>query len=256
MKIREHIRHLIENGNEHENNILSILKDWPIGELSCRIPLEIRPADQQQLVSKTLETFDRWVAEVIVLRAIYDRRRMRDLSQIVRSALTQDEYKEQALEDAERALEELLSLASSIPITNGVDSPSTAPVIEKDTAFIIMAFGKRAHLQDTCNTIKRVCRLHGFDAFRADDFQGGIAIQRIHEWIARAEIVIGDLTLNRANVFYEIGVANGKAKEPILFRRKGTKLPFDLAAYSVPEYRNYTELESLLTNRLKSLSRN
>jgi hypothetical protein len=253
MKILDYIHQLVENGKEHRNKILCSLNELPVGEYSRLIPLDIRPVDQQQMILTMLESFDRWVGEIIILRALYDRRRISELSRMVRSALTQQEYKDPAIEDAEIALKELLSLAASIPIASFVDTQSTAPGIQKDSAFIIMAFGRRPDLQDTCNTIKRVCKLHGFDAFRADDFAGGIAIQRIHEWIASAEVVIGDLSLTRPNVMYEIGVANGKAKEPMLFRKKGTKLPFNLAAYNVPEYRSYTELENLLANRLKVL---
>ena len=253
MKILDYIRNLVKNGHELQDTIVYSLNEWPNWDNSCRIPLEKRPADQQQIILKTLEQFDRWVAEVTLLRASYDRRRIRELSAVVKSALTTDEYKGQAIDDAERALKELISLAAWIPIASGDHSQSTAPAIQKDTAFIIMAYGKRPHLVDTCNTIKRVCELHGFYAFRADDFQDGIVIERIHESIACAEIVIGDLTLERPNVYYEIGVANGKAKEPLLFRKKGTKLHFNLAAYNVPEYRSYTELESLLGNRLKTM---
>jgi len=250
MKNLDNIRNL-EKGNELRNQIRRSLNKSPIGELSQRIPFEMRPAEDQQVILKTLEAFEVWVAEVIVVRALSDRRRIRELSQTVISALTIDEYLEPAIDDAERALKELLSLAAS-----DLHSQAIARAIQQDTAFIIMPFARHAYLQDTYNTIKRVCTVHGFNAFRADDLYDGIAIERIHESIACAEIVIGDLTLSRENVIYEVGVANGKEKNPILFRRKGTKLPFNLAAYNVPEYRSYTELESLLTNRLKSLSRN
>lgn len=255
MKIRstpDHIRNLLQDGESHQAKILSILKSWPIGEYSRRIDLTVMAADEQQIIATTIERFERWVEAVVRHRALYDRRRLKQLSQLVKSALTDDDYKEPAIEDAEMALTELLLSVTSIPVTNGVERRSTT-AIQKDTAFIIMAFGRRPNLQDTCNTIKRVCKLHGFDAFRADDFHDGIVIERIHELISTAEIVIGDLSLERPNVYYEIGVANGKAKEPILFRRRGTKLPFNLAAYHVPEYRSYAELESLLANRLRVL---
>src|SRR5215216_881467 len=112
------------NGNQHRNKILRCLNEWPIGEHSRRIPLEIRPADQQQMVLKTLEAFEGWVAEVILQRALYDQHRLSELSELVRAALTTDEYKQPAIEDAERALKELLSLVTSIQIGSGVDTQS------------------------------------------------------------------------------------------------------------------------------------
>lgn len=59
-----------------------------------------------------------------------------------------------------------------------------------------------------------------------DQFTGDI-ISRIKERIMSAELVIGDMTSQNANVFYEIGFAEGLGKTVILLSQDGN-VPFDL----------------------------
>jgi hypothetical protein len=44
-------------------------------------------------------------------------------------------------------------------------------------------------------------------------------------------------------------------KRPILYRREGTKLHFDLAVHNCPEYKNVTELRERLRKRLTAIIR-
>lgn len=59
-----------------------------------------------------------------------------------------------------------------------------------------------------------------------DQFTGDI-ISRIKERIMSAELVVGDMTGHNANVFYEIGFAEGLGKTIILLSQDGN-VPFDL----------------------------
>jgi hypothetical protein len=136
---------------------------------------------------------------------------------------------------------------------------STVSYIERDvepkTAFIIMHMDKsKPELQDVCNTIKEVCSMFDIKAERVDDIEDQDKItDTILKKIHSSEYLIADLTGERPNVYYEVGYAHSLNKKPILFRRQGTRLHFDLSVHMVREYENITNLKMLLTKRLEAI---
>ena len=109
-------------------------------------------------------------------------------------------------------------------------------------------------LVDVHSAIRDVCAKFGISALRADDLQHDERITDvILQQIQQAEFLIADLTGARPNVYYEVGYAHAIGKRPILYRRKGTELHFDLAVHNVREYRHTTELRKLLTDRFENL---
>jgi hypothetical protein len=135
-----------------------------------------------------------------------------------------------------------------------IDERSPIKIKEK-TAFVLMAIDPRdPSLEDTYNTIKDTSREFGINAYRADEIehQGKITEQILLE-IQTAEYLIADLTYERPNVYYEIGYAHAINKKPILYRAAGTRLHFDLSVHNVPEYKNDTELRTLLRKRWEAI---
>lgn len=69
------------------------------------------------------------------------------------------------------------------------------------------------------------------DVIRADEETlGGIIHKPMYERLLLAEIVIADLTLANANVFYELGIRHAaRPRSTILIYAKSSQLPFDIA---------------------------
>ncbi|WP_421773056.1 hypothetical protein [Gracilimonas sp.] len=121
-----------------------------------------------------------------------------------------------------------------------------------NTAFIIMQMNEDT--TDTKNAIIDVCEEFGIVAKRADDIEhSGIITKTILEQIKKSEFLIADLTGARPNVYYEVGYAHAQNKKPILYRRLGSDLHFDLKVHNVPEYKNNTHLKDLLHKRFKAI---
>lgn len=132
---------------------------------------------------------------------------------------------------------------------------SSTSSIKRATAFVIMAMDPaRPELTDVLETIRGVCTSFGISAHRADEIQHQDQITNVVlEEIRRCEYLIADLTHERPNVYYEIGYAHAMDKKPILYRKQGTPLHFDLAVHNVPEYKNNSELKQLLTKRFEAI---
>ena len=75
----------------------------------------------------------------------------------------------------------------------------------------------------------------------------------ILENIEKAQYIIADLSGSRPNVYYEIGYAQALAKKPILIKKVGTKVHFDLYVHKATEYENMTDLETQLKDRLEKI---
>lgn len=127
--------------------------------------------------------------------------------------------------------------------------------IKRNAAFVLMAIDpNRAELEDVYNAIKETCSEFGITALRADLIEHQESItDRVLEEIATCEFLIADLSDERPNVYYEVGYAHALHKNPILYRRVGTRLHFDLSVHNVPEYKNVTQLRHLLRSRLEAI---
>lgn len=141
---------------------------------------------------------------------------------------------------------------------NGPSRPQPVPRsgFVPNTAFILMWMDKtRPELVDVHATVKETFAEFDIHAVRADEVEHQDRItDLVLDQISQSEFLFADLSGQRPNVYYEVGFAHALGKRPILFRREGTPLHFDLSVHNVPEYKNITELRSLLRTRLAAIT--
>jgi hypothetical protein len=124
----------------------------------------------------------------------------------------------------------------------------------KPTAFVAMAFGKtrdvwRFGIQRPLQEIV-LCERMDETAFTGD------ILSEIKKRIARADIVIADITGANPNVFLEIGYAWAAETPTVLVCKKptdGAIPPFDVRGQRYIEYEDITDLEDKLTKEVQAL---
>lgn len=154
-------------------------------------------------------------------------------------------------------LNAVLRLIEAAPPTrpDGLQS-GAASRYRSGTAFIMMWMDpKHPELTDVADAVRSVFRSFGIRAIRADDIEHeGVISERVLNEIRTSEFLFADLSGTRPNVYYEVGFAHALDKRVLLFRKAGTEIHFDLAAYNCPEYENLRDLKDKLTKRLVSVT--
>jgi hypothetical protein len=149
---------------------------------------------------------------------------------------------------------QLLKIApANLPDGLPEKNPNLSQSYRPNTAFIMMPIDKtNPENEDVYGAYKECFSKFGVKAVRADEIEHeDVITKRIIEEIRTSEFLVGDLTNERPSVYYEIGYAHSHGKRVIMYRKAGTSIHFDLAAYNCPEYKNITELKSILMKRLE-----
>ena len=155
-------------------------------------------------------------------------------------------------------------------ITEGILKRRTKMIIEPvfgnidycivpKTIFLIMPFGE-AWSNDTFDVIQDIADTAKYTLIRADNlFEPSVIIDDIWREINKAEIIIADITIHNANVFYELGIAHTLGKRVILIRKDdGQDAPFDIKLWRYYEYnlspikvKEFKERMIALINKMK-----
>lgn len=128
-------------------------------------------------------------------------------------------------------------------------SPDTRP---KPLVFVLMPF--KAEFDDVYQLgIRDTCQRVGLHCQRADEqiFEGTI-LDNVYSQIARADIIVAEMTGRNPNVFYETGYAHALGKTVILLTQRAEDIPFDLTQYPHIVYESrITSLKEELEKRLR-----
>src|SRR5262249_30308568 len=124
-------------------------------------------------------------------------------------------------------------------------TPHTEP-IKKKKVFVAMPFAEEfedVYQFGIYSTIRRC----GYICEKVDQsvFAGSI-VDRIMDGIQNAEFVVADLTLEKPNVYLEVGYAWGRNKPVILVAREGQQLHFDLSHHKCLFYKTIGKLAESL----------
>lgn len=102
--------------------------------------------------------------------------------------------------------------------------------------FVVMPFSE-TWSDETYDIIKEVCNNLDVKLNRADEILGSQSIYNdIITNIIESDIIIVDITVKNANVFYELGYAHALKKNVILIRQPHNNVPFDIAQFRYIEY--------------------
>jgi hypothetical protein len=122
----------------------------------------------------------------------------------------------------------------------------------KTFVFILMPFS--ADFEDIYELgIKAACKDAGAYCERVDEqiFTDSI-LERIFNQIAKADVIVADMTGRNPNVFYETGYAHALNKPVILLTRDAKDIPFDLKHYPHIVYEGkITSLKAQLERKIR-----
>lgn len=151
---------------------------------------------------------------------------------------------------------QLVQPASIVTAASNVEGTYVASRSEpqkKQSVFVAMPFSEEFDDIYQFGIYAAVRRL-GYVCEKVDEsvFTGNI-VDRITEAIGQAEFVIADLSLERPNVYLEIGFAWGLKKPVILVAREGQRLHFDVSHHKCLFYRTIGKLSESLEKTIRDM---
>jgi hypothetical protein len=145
------------------------------------------------------------------------------------------------------------TVVSTASRVEGTFAPPPSMAQRKKSVFVAMPFTEEYEDVYQFGIYATVRRL-GYVCEKVDEsaFTGNI-VDRITEGIKSAEFVIADLSLERPNVYLEVGFAWGLRKPVILVARDGQRLHFDVSHHKCLFYKNISKLSESLEKTIREM---
>lgn len=133
--------------------------------------------------------------------------------------------------------------------------------MSKGTCFVIQPFVEQFNKR-YADVYAPAIRAAGLEPYRVDkDLTADVLIDAIRNGIRDARICIADISIDRPNVFYELGAAHMIEKDVVMLcdqSQRPDRLPFDIAhrnvlMYTTQSTSDFERLAAALTAKLKAL---
>ncbi|WP_306332649.1 toll/interleukin-1 receptor domain-containing protein [Streptomyces sp. KL118A] len=129
------------------------------------------------------------------------------------------------------------------------EAPTETEVVG-DYVFVVISFDPT--MDPTFAAIESAARRAGLRAERIKDVKRDFRVtETILQKITSARIVVADLTLERPNVYFELGYARGKGKTVVTLLKKEAPVHVDVRGWNYLEYIDSRPLEEDLVERFK-----
>ncbi len=128
--------------------------------------------------------------------------------------------------------------AQIVPVEEAVESPSPVRPKVRPHAFVVMPFGKKKGADGSLYDFNSIYKLMikpaleeaGFEPFRADEeTSSGDILTDMFQELLLADLCLCDLSIDNANVYYELGIRHAFRKRGVVHIQAGRAyMPFDI----------------------------
>jgi hypothetical protein len=128
-------------------------------------------------------------------------------------------------------------------------------VQESKSVLVIMSFSDDPLLGDANESFKEVCKEFGYECNRIDE-ENDIprVMPELLQRLSGCAFCIVDLSDEKANVFYELGYAEGAKTPVVVTAKKGTSLPFDVKDIPVIFWDSQKTLKEQLRKKINVIA--
>ena len=233
----------------------SRLVDWELGNPKLRVPEPIDSADAVLVVGGFTGTHRATNWSRISGKPLLPIPRFGGAAEEIYAdelALFDERYSSRLSRDQ---FEDLAQLTSNLALFAKTVISLAELMQASRSVLVIMSFSDDPLLGDANESFKDVCKEFGYDCVRIDEENDVPRVMpELLQRLSSCAFCIVDLSDEKANVYYELGYAEG-AKTPVLVTaKKGTPLPFDVKDIPVIFWDSQRTLKEQLRKKIKTIA--